>query len=358
MGALKQLVYSTRVGAGSGGMSVMPLVGNLLKAVASLGPEAEAAVLAITAVAAAMTVMAQAGMKAAEYGVGFTQARYLGGGSAAETAQLGGYGSAAGVSSQQMAQMAQAYNQALMNNPYAAAKAAAGGYSPNYAGAFGTDRDIDDTRRLLAGLRDMLSTRRDSDAIRMARGTPLEQLLWMRQADPAVINQAMATSQMQLSPDQQREAANAQIMLNTAMTQMQIIMVQLGQMVLPWLIQNLSYVIAAFMMARQEIYMFQMAMYEVFKWLHDHTGGLVPSGAKPTTGFDDYNRQQADAQARQTDATERNTDAQVQNTRALNNHRQVFGGEENAKNSLPDKYFQPNNARYTKDQIHLGQIPI
>jgi hypothetical protein len=116
-------------------------------------------------------------------------------------------------------------------------------------------------------------------------------------------------------------------------------------------------IIEALQLQRYWYDVLQIGFYNLYKWIWDliHLG---PKPEAPQSAYDDLNRQKADAQARQTDALDRNTEANVNNTRALDNHRQVYGGGENARGALPDKYFNPSNASWTKAQVSLGQIPV
>lgn len=324
-GAAKQLLYSTRIGLGGGGISVMPLIGNLLKMFSALGPEAEAAALAI-----GILISALAGWQAAavSFGVGTANAQAASGGTIGEAAKLGGIGAAAGIGAAQMGSAAAQYNEWLKTNPYANARAQAGGYGPNYSGAFG---DQDDARRMIRGIQDMLDAPTFKEAVKRTRGGPIQQFDWMWYADRQVIKNAQDASTMQTSPQALKDAANTQIEFNEAMSQATLLMVQLGQMVLPNIITGLELV--------------NLALYEFRKLLG--LGGNDP--------MDDINKAKADAQAKHTDATNRNTDAVNGMARALNNSTQIAGGGPNSQHALPGKWIGPGS---TRSQINYGQVPI
>jgi hypothetical protein len=370
--AFRNLVYSTRVGVGANGqMSVMPLIGNLVKAIGTLGPEAELAATAIAGLVLVMTAVEQVAMHAAEYGKGFSQSYYGGGGTPAETAKLGALGRASGFSQQQITDMARAYGEALKNNPYALAQAAAHGYAPNYAGPFG---DIDDTRRFLAGFKDIMHAANDDIARRLARGTPLENLIWMRDASPDVREGAIKNLEQNLTPEQRRADADALIKFNEAMGDLDRELVKLGNMTLP--------AVSAGLGALDKI----LSGYINSPWMNPANwagtpGDGSPGGGPPGSrhgGLPDWvnhlpkwinpfgkgpetpaQKAEAEKQARMqanTDAVNRNTDATNNNTRQLNGQRQVYGGGPGAQAALPGQYFNPNNP--TRDQIRLGQIPV
>ena len=350
---LRTLIYSTRIGfGGGGGPSVMPLVGTLFKMLGSLPPVIQVVVDLLLLLTAALTA---AIASAIQYGTNFAKAYFIGGGTASQTAALSGIGGAAGISATQMAQMAQQYNQYLMSNPYAGARAAAGGYSANYAGPYG---DQNDTRRFLKGLQDILNPKTtDRQAIAAARGGPLEGFLWMRKADEGLRQFAFNLASIQSSEANQKEAANAQLQWNVALQQGTILMVQLGNLILPAVNAQLTIWLDLIRLARMGFDELVIGMYLFLKWLHDvaHVG---PGSDKPQEAYADLERLKAHQSAKNTDAIDRLTDATNQNIRALNNQRQVYGGGENAANALPQKYFQPNNYGYSRSQIALGQIPI
>lgn len=335
----------------NGGMSanaVIPVIEDVFKLIGALGPEAELAAVGIGALIAAMTAAA---MAATQYGVNSAQVQMSTGGTDKEAAQLIAAGAIAGIGANQMASMANGYNESLKNNPYANARAQANGYGPNYAGPFG---DMDNSKRFLKGLNDMLHAKTDSEAMRMAKGTPLESLEWMRKASPGAVEAAMASATMASSPQAQRDAVDTQLMMNAAMAQTNLLLAQLGEVMLPAIVSELTLLNLAFMQARLAVTELEFGFFLLEKWLHDHLhlpGDEPVWGGSPT---DQKNKASADAQAKHTDALNRNTDSNNANTRALNGSNQIFGGGENARKALPAKWIGPNS---TQSQINWGQIP-
>lgn len=353
--SLTGIVYSTRVGVGSGGLQVMPLIGKVVGSIGELGPEmlALAAALAILAAAAAITVtVIEAGMK---YGVAFGQAQFSGGGSAAATAQLGAFGAMAGMGIGQISGLGKSYNQYLMTNPLGAAAAQGRGQGPNYVGAFG---NIDDTDRLIDGLRNILFNPSTEAVRRQNYGGPLEQFEWMRNASPDVKNKFFQQEQFEQSPEQLQRTANAQIELNIALANLSQVAVKLSEGV-DWDAVNtglslvgdaLKDIAIAAPSAANAIENLASAAARQIPVIGGFLGNLMDSiNALFGHGSDSSAKAQADAQ-------NRHTDAMYNHARALDNARNVYNGGPNARGAVGNGYFVPGGGGAQGQD--LGQIPL
>ena len=354
---MKQLataIFSTRVGFGPNGISVMPLVGQLFKLLGNLGPVGEAAAVAIAVLTAQIMFLAAAARTAIEHGTDFGRAYFSGGGTFKETQQLAGIGAATGYSASDMAGMARAYNESVKNNPVALNRAASHGYSPNYSGIYG---DTDDTKRFLNALNDMLDNPNKAQARLAARGTPLENFGNLTYASKDVQNQVKGYQSFVNSPEQLQKAADAQYKLNMTMAEFSRLMTSIGNSILPFVNANLLIFQSGLKVLQGLFDELQIGIYNLMKWIHDKLG-IGPNPDRPKDAYDDLARLKGEQQAKHAEAMDRQTQAIENNTRALNEHRQVFGGGPNGNAAIPEQYWNPKNSRYTQAQIHLGQLPI
>lgn len=336
--SLGRMVMSSRIGFGKNGLSVMPLVGQLIPALAKLGPYGIAAAVAISALAVHIQLL----MKQIEFAMSFANAYFQGGGTMAQTGQLIGAGIGLGLSPAQMTQAANQYNESLKANPYANAMAQQGGYGPNYVGPFG---DINNTQRFLKGLEAMLNAKTDDQARRMSMGTPLEGMEWARNLSPESKKQLMNDQHFQQSPDQLKAAAEATFQFNKAAGDLQQTLNTFAPDVAA---------VAAFLAAIApiadillKISMYLNPFYDLYiliKAIIDLVNGAGPDEEK--------NKQEIDAQVK-------HTDAMNNHARALDNASHTFGGGPGAANFAPYRgEFQPGHKGTSTHQIHLGQIPL
>lgn len=344
--ALKNLIYSTRVGVGANGVSVMPLVGNLVKMMAQLGPEGEVAAVGLGLLVSQIVLMAAAVQKAAAYGKEFASAYFAGGGSMSQTSGLVGIGAAAGIGPEQIAGMAQSFNQSIQSSPYALAQAQKNGFGPNYNGSFG---NINDTERFLNGLKYILrSDISDDVARRTAKGNELQQFLWMRKASSGVVEGAMNAATAMQTPKLVQKQVDAQILLNTAMSQSQMLLVMLGNDVLPTANKFLAYVVDNFQTIAYWAKLAEATLLPIMNWLETLANLLPNSGG-------DNIKKKAQLDAEQTKATRDLTKSMDNVARVLTNDRQVFNGGPNAGNAVNKQYWRGTAAN--RAAIHMGQIP-
>ena len=356
MKALMKMISSTRVAVSGANIgAAMPLIGDVMKLAVALGLIAPEMLLLATGVMALAAAVAYMAKMATEAGVSFAQMQLASGTTFGTAAMGASFGAAAGVSNAQMTQIAAAFNEALKNNAYAASVMGGKGTYANYAGAFG---DQDDMKRLMNGIDYMMSSRTsEKDAVRFAKGTPLEQFLWMRKADPEVRRQAVQSQFAAASPQNQKDAANAQVLFNTAMAKFQMMLIKLGAFILPEVVNFLdkvNYLLNGFMLLLAAIediahgdYQFHMSKAAL---------GRFPSGVT-----DDG---KGAAVSDNVQAIDRNTQALNNVERALNNERQTFGGGPNAAGAIPKRFMvrgegwnSPANIDKRRT-IAMGQIPI
>lgn len=359
--AVSSLIYSTRIGAGADGLSAMPLIGKMVSTIGALAVEAPeaAAALAVLAVALSGVILAA---QAAKYGVDFAQAQIAGGGSATQTSQLIGLGTAMGMGPGAMTGAAHGMNSWMAGNPYAASVGQRGGFGPNYMGSFG---DTNDTARLLKAIESMMRMS-DKDAQKFALGGPLEQMLWLKRVDPGTLKGAEDASSAMQSPDNQKKAATATVEFNTAMTKLQLILIDIGTKTLPMVIEGLD------AMALDLDY-FEAGIMSVQKVL-----SLIPGlGIDAPTDKDwsdieaqiDAHRKRVkgvdatgvdhSSSAQLTDAVNRNTDAINNNSKQLTQNQQTYGGAGYAKGGVPNRWFAPNSPYADAAHAHIsqGQMP-
>jgi hypothetical protein len=172
--AIMTAIRSTRFGMGGGqsGMQVMPLIGRTFDALKALGPFGEA-----LGVAAGIVATFGAAAKSAADAVNqFTGAALTGGGTPAETAQLGGIGAALGSSAHDMAELSRNLSQRLATDPMSMV----GLGMSNPLGNVPLMGPVDTSKLLLQAMQRLISIQERQGmgrAIQVARQTGLEQLL-------------------------------------------------------------------------------------------------------------------------------------------------------------------------------------
>lgn len=313
--SFQSLVYSTRIGVGSGGVQVAPLLGKVAGMLGMLGPEAMIA-------AAGLMIMAQAMQAAMKYATEFGQLQLSGGGTSGQTAALAAFGAGSGLGIGAMAGLGKSYNQYLTTNPMAGGYAQSHGFGPNYVGAFG---DINDSGRLLAGLKDLLFNPNEESVRRRNYGGPLENMEWMRNASPGVKAQLFKQQQVMQDPKFIQDATDAQIQLNIAMSNFQILLVSLAKNI-DWKVLNYELKFLA----------------DVFEGLANHH-------------LPDFSNLADDKAQAEMDAQNRHTDAMNNHARALDGARHTYGGD-SAGPAVNSGYYSPTTPRGSRP--NLGQIPL
>jgi len=342
--AMGNMIMSSRLGIGAGGVSAMPLVSKLIPALAELGPAGIAAAAGVALLTVEIALM----MKQMEYAISFANAQLQGGGSAGQTGRLIGAGAALGMSPQQMAQAANQYNQSLQNNPYAAARASQKGYTPNYVGPFG---DTNDTKRFLKGLEDFMHERNDHAARAMSMGTPLEGMGWVRNLSEKSKQEVLHDQAFNQSPEQLRAAAEAQKSLNETLALLQQSLNKLAPD-LKIMAQALSALID--LLHPKDAAAGLSPAWEFQKWFDKK---FHPDQYKKDLEREGGINAQKDQQDRE--SRDRHTEAMNNHARALDQATHTFGSSPSADKAFPHRgYLQPHEANATRRQLGMGQLPV
>ncbi len=171
---IRSAISSTRIGVGSGGLSIMPLVGRMWQLLGRAGPWGAAIVAAGTAVMG-FTEMVQNAAKAAG---SFARSALTSGGTPTETAALNGLGGAIG--GVDMSRMAREFREAIAYDPYAMNYASQAGIKGvGMPSVFGDQDTATNLIQWAKHLRDIDKTMGRPEAIRQARATHTEGMLPM-----------------------------------------------------------------------------------------------------------------------------------------------------------------------------------
>jgi hypothetical protein len=137
----------------------------------------------------------------------------------------------------------------------------------------------------------------DAEALRMTKMHPiLEQFLWARDASPDMQKQLLAGQGEAMSPEARRQAADAQIALNLAMHDFQLVLARLAANILPFVTSELK----------------------KFMYLIEWIGELVQFAANPVGKALDWLNGDDPGKVKEDAARDRHTEAMNKHTDALN----------------------------------------
>lgn len=352
MKRLGSVLSSSRfsVGGGGGGPSLMPLVGQTLKAI---GPEIEA-VLGVGAemlagpigiAVAAIALMSQMANAAAESLTAFKDSMVTSGGSGSEVAKLNAYGAAAGVSD--TAGLSRQLADKLAGNGQAAAFGQQAGIH-DFGGAYS---DLDKAKNLQKAIDYMLDPRTsDVQALRFARVEGLEAFVKMRgiSADTLQnLDAAAALNDRAHSPQDMKNAAEFNAQLAIASTNFDTITTSLGSSFIPLFTDA----IALFNDFAPGINSTIIAL----KPLIDLLLSVTPAGMLATLHKEiEAMRKMMDGGNDKKQAEQEHTEALKEHAAALKNG--TYGGGNRARGALPAAWGGSNAKNWDSEARKLGAL--
>lgn len=172
--AIRNAIWSTRIGFGHGGMQVMPLVGRTIMALGKLGPIGAAAAAALVVLGAAVKILADGVRGAADAIKTFASAMWAGGGTPQQTQYGRMLGGAMG--GLNLPQLATQFAHTIATNPTAAGMVASR-TGVRDTGLFGPTNKLEKLLAFIEGLRAL----QPEDALRTIRSAGMpEDLMAMR----------------------------------------------------------------------------------------------------------------------------------------------------------------------------------
>ncbi len=338
--ALKNLIFSTRVGAGAGGLSVAPLVGRLLQFASHGGP----AGMAAAAVIMAVTALASAAHKAAEFLNEVASARYVGGGTAAETGQAAAIGAAVGMSPGDMARAARQLADRLATDASAMALAGQHGIR-DPLGNNPISGGLNKMRNLLKTIDAIANMTSEADAMRLARATGLESFLGLRDLSSETRRQVMAATAEMFGKDQQQAAAEYRAQTGLLALEMNKLLIGLTPAVKD--VADLARELGPLVGLIMKLSLATMPLIWLFRILAAAVRALKAAWDK-LTGNDKGTKKDG-----LKDAVDDNTDALNAATSTM---RQIFGGGDRARGALPGNLRGQN--MIFRDSINLGAFSL
>jgi hypothetical protein len=310
-------VMSSRLGIGQGGFSAMPLVSQLLPALASAGPAGLAAAAALAAVAAAATVAS----KSLSIIGDMTDIKY---GSMATGRSMGAL---SGLKAMGFDVSGDAHALQGMFDSSGAARAAGASVGINTVGGPFGNYNVGD-KLADAIKRGIIDAPTQSRAERFAVATGTEKYLNLRDMSPAIRDQLLKGMSGADSPENRRLAADFHGQVGIAQNKFNDLMLKLGVVILP---------------------VVNDAMDKVTKGL-DNFNSMIE--ASPL--YQIYKHFNPDKPAEKKDTLK---DAVDENTRALRQNTETLGGGQRAQGAIPKAAQSgapiPNSWGY-REAVHAG----